>query len=306
MVTHLAIHPEYKMEECANRLAEVMSENKSLKDTVRQLQETQQQLIRSEKLASIGKLSAGIAHEINNPVGFVSSNSTSLVGYISRIKEILKMYRKGINQDIINKREKQLKIDFILEDIDKLIMENIEGLARITNIVSNLKKFSRDSQSDEFINSDINDGLRSVLILVKNETKYYADVITDFSDIGQIYCNISELNQIFLNMIINAVQAIKEQSRKEKGLITIKTDKDDKWVFISISDDGPGIPAEVRNKIFDPFFTTKPVGSGTGLGLSICYEIVVTKHKGDIQVSSSDNGTTFIIKIPRIQKDQHD
>lgn len=294
------------MEDCDKKLQDIITENESLKTTVHQLQETQQQLIRSEKLASIGRLSAGIAHEINNPVGFVSSNSTSLLGYISRIKEILKMYRMGMKKEVIDKREKQLKIEFILEDIDKLLMENIEGLARITNIVSNLKKFSREDQADEFVNSDINDGIRSVLILVKNETKYYADIMTDFGDIGQVPCNISELNQIFLNIIINSVQAIKEQGRSGKGMITIKTWKDPDWAYISIADDGPGIPIEIRDKIFDPFFTTKPVGTGTGLGLSISYEIVVNKHKGDIQVSSEPGaGATFTIKIPRNREEQH-
>jgi len=292
------------MDNCEKVLDNILAENETLRGMVQQLQETQQQLIRSEKLASIGRLSAGIAHEINNPVGFVSSNSTSLLGYISRIKEILKMYRMGMKKELIDKREKQLKIDFILDDIDKLLMENIEGLARITNIISNLKKFSRDDTSEELVNSDINDGIRSVLILVKNETKYYADIMTDYGDIGQVPCNISELNQIFLNIIINSVQAIKEQARSGKGLITIKTWKDTDWVYIRIGDDGPGIPMDIRDKIFDPFFTTKPVGVGTGLGLSICYEIVVTKHKGDIQLSSEPgNGTTFTVKIPRNRDD---
>ena len=295
------------MDESSIDIQEIIKENQSLKETVQQLQETQQQLIRSEKLASIGRLSAGIAHEINNPVGFVSSNSTSLLGYIGRIKEILKMYRIGIKPEMISRREKQLKIEFILDDIDKLIMENIEGLARITNIVSNLKKFSRETDIEEFISSDINDGIRSVLILIKNEAKYYADIITEYGDIGQIQCNISELNQIFLNIIINAVQAIKEQERKEKGIITIKTTKDSEWIYITITDDGPGIPLEIREKIFDPFFTTKPVGTGTGLGLSICYEIVVNKHAGDIRVTSeTGKGTTFTIKLPRNREDNNE
>jgi signal transduction histidine kinase len=288
------------VEDCSKRLTDALTENETLKGILKQLQETQQQLIRSEKLASIGKLSAGIAHEINNPVGFVSSNSTSLLEYIGRMKEILKMYRRGMKKEVIDKREKKLRIDFILDDIDKLLMENIEGLARITNIVSNLKKFSRDDPAEVFVNSDINDGIQSVLILVKNETKYHADLITDFGDIGQAPCNISELNQVFLNIIINAVQAIKEQGKSEKGLITIKTWKDTEWVYISIADDGPGIPLEIRDKIFDPFFTTKPVGTGTGLGLSISYEIVANKHRGSIKVAGGPGaGTTFTMKIPR-------
>ncbi|MBN1576553.1 MAG: GHKL domain-containing protein [Chitinispirillaceae bacterium] len=288
------------MKECTAQFDSVVTENESLRGMVHHLKETQGQLLRSEKLASIGRLSAGIAHEINNPVGFVSSNSTTLLGYISRIKEILKMYRTGIRKEIIEKREKQLKIEFILDDIDKLIMENIEGLARITTIVNNLKKFAHDSQSGEFINADINEGIRSVLVLVKNESKYYADIITDFGDIGQIPCTISELNQTFLNIIMNAIQAIKEQERKEKGLITIKTWKDDAWAYVAVTDDGPGIPGEIRKKIFSPFFTTKPEGTGTGLGLNICYEIVVDKHGGDIQIDSRPGaGTTFTVKLPR-------
>lgn len=295
------------MDTCEQNLAEIFTENETLKKTLQQLQQTQQQLIRSEKLACIGRLSAGIAHEINNPVGFVSSNSTSLVGYINRIKEILKMYQAGLKPEVIEKRKKQLKIDFILNDIDKLVMENIEGLARITNIVGNLKKFSRDQDTEEFVHADINEGVRSVLIIAKNEIKYYADVHTEFADIEPIPCNISELNQIFLNILINAVQAIKEQQRKEKGLITIVTAKDTQWVHIAISDDGPGIPAEIREKIFDPFFTTKAIGVGTGLGLSISYEIINIKHKGDIRVSSEPGkGTTFTISLPRIQDETND
>ena len=285
-------------------LQKVIDENVELKEALKRLQETQEQLVRSEKLASIGRLSAGIAHEINNPIGFVSSNSTSLTGYINRIKEILGMYRAGISKEMIEKREKKLKLDFILNDIDNLIMENIEGLARITNIVANLKKFSREEESNEFIENDLNDGIRSVLVISRNELKYYADIKTEFGDNCSIPCNISELNQVFLNILINAAQAIKDQGRDEKGTITIKTSKDNEWVYCEISDDGPGIPEEIRTKVFDPFFTTKEVGVGTGLGLSISYEIIVQKHKGDIQVRSEmGKGTTFLIKLPRNRDD---
>ena len=294
------------MKECAAGPDVMMMENEVFKGMSNDLHQTRQQLLRSEKLASIGRLSAGIAHEINNPVGFVSSNSTSLLGYIGRIKEIMKMYRTGMKKEIIDKREKQLKIDFILDDIDKLLMENIEGLARITTIVNNLKKFSHDNQADEFIGADINKALRSVLILVRNESKYYADIITDFGDIGPVPCNISELNQVFLNIIMNGIEAIREQERKEKGLITIKTWIDGDSAYVSVSDDGPGIPMEISDKIFDPFFSTKPVGAGTGLGLSICYEIVANKHGGDIEVTSQPGvGTTFTIKLPRT-RETHD
>lgn len=291
------------MDDCP-QLKNVLDENNELKSALKILRETQEQLVRSEKMASIGRLSAGIAHEINNPIGFVQSNSTTLTGHINRIKEILNMYRAGISKEMIERREKKLKLDFILNDIDNLIMENIEGLARITNIVANLKKFSREGESNDFIQTDINDGIRSVLVICKNEIKYHADVKTELNDVGTIPCNISELNQVFLNILVNAAQAIKEQARDEKGNISIKTYKDNEWIYCEISDDGPGIPEEILSKIFDPFFTTKEVGVGTGLGLSISREIVVGKHKGDLQVKSGkDKGTTFTIKLPRVRND---
>ncbi|MDG5815068.1 ATP-binding protein [Chitinispirillales bacterium ANBcel5] len=283
-----------------SKVSKLIEENGELKNALSKLQETQEQLIQAEKLASIGRLSAGIAHEINNPIGFVSSNSTTLTGYVNRIKEILNMYRAGIKKEIIEKREKRIKLDFILEDIDKLIIENIEGLARITNIVSNLKKFSRDDSLNEFIDSNINDGLRSVLVILKNEIKYCADVATDLGDIAPIPCNMSELNQVFLNIIVNAAQAIKEQKRDDKGTISVKTYQDCENVYCEIGDDGPGVPDKVKRKIFDPFFTTKEVGIGTGLGLSISYEIVVNKHKGDLTIDTNNGkGTLFIITLPR-------
>ncbi len=291
------------MKECSVEPISVTVEKQSSGVLSYDSPQTRQHLLRNEKMASVGRLSAGIAHEINNPVGFVSSNTTSLINYVGRIKEILKMYRTGVNKEIIDKRERQLKIDFILEDIDKLLMENLEGLARITTIVNNLKKFSHDNQSDDFIDADINDGLRSVLILVRNESKYYTDIITDFGEIGPIPCNISEINQVFLNIIMNAIEAVKEQHRKEKGLITIKTWIDSDFVCISFTDDGPGIPDEIKDKIFNPFFTTKQPGSGTGLGLSICHDIVINKHGGQIELSSRPGaGTTFIIKLPRSRR----
>ncbi len=281
-------------------ISALLEENRTLKNQIMTLQETQDHCIRTEKLASVGRLSAGIAHEINNPVGFVSSNSTTLTGYINRINEILAMYRKGIDRDIIAKREKTLKIDFIIEDIGNLLMENIEGLARITNIISNLKKFSRNDNGSEYMNADLNEAIRSVLVISKNETKYYADIKTDLGDIGMIYCNISELNQVILNLIINAVQALKELDRENLGQITIRTYKDSDWIYCEIADDGPGIPNQIKSKIFDPFYTTKEVGVGTGLGLSICHDIVVTKHKGRITLDSEvGKGTVFTIVLPR-------
>ncbi|KMQ49930.1 Signal transduction histidine kinase [Chitinispirillum alkaliphilum] len=291
------------MDNCETDIRALLEENKGLRETLQNIKETQEQLVNNEKMASVGRLSAGIAHEINNPIGFVSSNCTTLKGYITRIKEILEMYRRDIPKAFIAKQEKKLKLEMILTDVDALLMENIEGLARITTIVNNLKKFSRDEQQSEFTEADINESISTVIIISRNEVKYHADIVTDFGDVGAIECNISELNQVFLNIIVNAAQAIKEMKREQKGTIHITTYRDDLFVYCKIVDDGPGIPEEIRQKIFDPFFTTKEVGIGTGLGLSISYEIIVNKHKGELSVESEKGkGTTFLIKLPRNQE----
>jgi signal transduction histidine kinase len=274
--------------------------NQKLMQELKKIQETQTQLVKTEKLISIGRLAAGVAHEINNPVGFVTSNSTTLMDYINRIKEILSMYETNVDPALIKKRRKMVKLDFILNDVDALIMENIEGLSRITNIVSNLKNFAREENSDEHVTADLNDCIRTVLLIAKNELKYYVDLKKDLGDIGLIPANVNELNQVFLNIVLNAVQAIRSLKRQEKGTISIKTFKDEQWVYCEIEDDGPGIPPEIQTKIFDPFFTTKDIGEGTGLGLAISYDIVVNKHHGDISVRSEvGKGTTFTVKFPR-------
>jgi signal transduction histidine kinase len=290
---------------CREKYQAVVDENAALRQALQKLEETKDQLVKNEKMASIGRLAAGIAHEINNPVGYVSSNCTTLSGYTNRIMEVVKMYEADIPRTMIERHKKKIKFDFIVKDIDKLIMGNIEGLARITDIVNNLKKFARNEQAKEFSENDINDGIRSVLVIAKNEIKCYADVTTDYGEIGTIPCNINEINQVILNMVINAAQAIREQKRETKGAITISTKKDDAWVYCAIQDDGPGIPEEIRQKIFDPFFTTKEVGIGTGLGLSISHEIIVNKHKGEIRVESEKGkGTSFIIKLPRTRREK--
>ena len=283
-------------------LERLISENRNLNTEIASLRKSQVQLVQVEKLASVGRMSAGIAHEINNPVGFVSSNNTTLTSYVSRMKEILLMHRSGTLRELIDRREKELKLDFILEDIDNLLMENLEGLERISDIVSNMKKFSREEmETSETVSADINEGIRSALIISRNETKYFADIKTEFGDIGTVECVRGEINQVILNIVINAVQAIREQKRTDKGSINIKTMRDKEWVTVEISDDGPGIPTDVLPRIFDPFFTTKEVGIGTGLGLSISYQIIVEKHGGQLLVSSEPEcGTTFTIKLPRV------
>ncbi|RLC32505.1 MAG: hybrid sensor histidine kinase/response regulator [Deltaproteobacteria bacterium] len=270
----------------------------------------QQQLLQSEKMASIGQLAAGVAHEINNPTGFVNSNLTTLSEYQRDIKGVIGQYRKLISDlgtvlpdglsppalaeqiTEIRKRETEIDIDFILDDIDDLIRDCREGTERIKKIVIDLKDFAHPGE-DEKKSVDINQGLESTLNVVWNELKYKADVRKDYGDIPIVEGYPQQLNQVFMNILVNAAQAI-----EERGEIRISTRKVNGYVEVSISDTGSGIPEENLPRIFDPFFTTKEVGKGTGLGMNVAYNII-RKHNGSIDVKSKvGEGTTFRIRIP--------
>ncbi len=297
----------------------IHKKNVDLIDSISNLKKTQPKLIQQEKLASIGQLAAGIAHELNNPIGFISSNFTSLKLYINIIKKYIKQFEKIASSihskenfavseivDKIDKYKKEQKLDYIFEDIGDLVSESMEGIHRITGIVRNLRNFSRIDVDSEIEQYDINEAINSTLIVARNEIKYVADIKKDFSQTPPVQCIGGEINQVFLNIIVNAAQALKAQTRSSKGLIKIKTYKDNEFVYCEITDNGPGIPANIIHRIFDPFFTTKEAGKGTGLGLNISYDIIVHKHKGDLLVKSKEGmGTKFIIKIPiesRIEK----
>ena len=285
---------------------------RKLKKTYDELEETQLQLIQNEKLASIGQLAAGVAHEMNTPVGFVASNFQALEGYVKKIRDLLAMYDKIFGQietlgktELRNKTKEigqfrdDMKIDFILEDIQGLFDDSREGLDRVTNIVQNLRDFSRIDQPGSRDEYNINKGIETTLIVAKNEIKYDTDVKIDFSEVPLIFCHSGQINQVFLNILLNAAQAIKTQERDGNETITIRTYSSEDKVICEIADDGPGIPPETLSKIFDPFFTTKPAGKGTGLGLSVSYDIVVNKHNGELFAESTvGEGTKFTIKLP--------
>ena len=283
-----------------------------LQNAHRELKDMQSQIVQNEKLASIGQLAAGVAHEMNTPVGFVASNFETLGTYMKKFQDLLNMYEElvgGIETletkvllskaDAIRKSWDDMKMDFILEDIQPLFDESREGLARMTNIIRNLKDFSRAGRSEDFAEYNINNGIESTLTVAKNEIKYDANIKTEFSELPPLFCNPGQLNQVFLNVLLNAAQAIRSQERKDMGTITIKTYATESKVVCEISDDGPGIAPDKLPKIFDPFFTTKPVGKGTGLGLSVSYDIIVNKHKGELFAESTvGKGTKFTIKLP--------
>ncbi len=275
------------------------AKNLELEDAYRQLKSSQLQILQQEKMASIGQLAAGVAHEINNPMGFITSNLNSLGRYQEKLasyqNQLEDWLKQQDNPELLAQMQaerKRLKIDYLLEDIRDLLTESTDGAERVREIVQNLKSFSRVDQA-EFCESDINSCLESTLAIAANEIKYKATVEKDFGPLPQVPCYPQQLNQVFLNILVNAAQAI-----KEKGVIKIRTWQDGGWAKIAISDTGSGIPEAIRHRIFEPFFTTKDVGKGTGLGMSISYEII-KKHGGDIKIESSEGqGTTFFIKLP--------
>ena len=263
-------------------------------------------------LASIGQLAAGIAHEMNTPIGFVAGNLETLEKYVKKFKILFSMYADMASRILvsdkdqiaaklaeIDKTAKDMKFEFVFGDIEALFTESKEGLSRVVKIIRNLREFSRIDQAEEFDEFDINQGIETTIILARNSLKYYTDITTEFADVPHVSCNAGQINQVFLNILVNAAQAIESQQRETKGNIKIKTYSTDKHVVCEISDDGPGIPPDVIGKVFDPFFTTKPVGKGTGLGLAVSRDIIVNKHTGELLVDSiPGKGAKFTIKLP--------
>lgn len=273
---------------------------------LKEKQLVQNQLLQSEKLAAIGQLAAGIAHEINNPVGFVTSNLKTLDIYKQDVLEILDAYEAleaACTSDEtallkIHSLKQQKDFDFLRTDVGQLITESRNGMARVAKIVRDLKDFAH-AENQEWLWTDLNAGLDSTLNIAWNEMKYHCTLNKAYGDIPKVYCMASQINQVLLNLLVNAAQAI-----PEKGEITVRTGQVGDEVFIAISDTGSGIPAETLSRIFEPFFTTKPVGKGTGLGLAISYDIV-HKHKGRIEVDSTvGKGTTFTVWLPINPTDQ--
>jgi two-component system, NtrC family, sensor kinase len=256
-----------------------------------ELKSTQAQLLQSEKMASIGQLAAGVAHEINNPIGYVYANFNTLSGYVT---ELLAAAQGGSSA-------KALDLAFLSEDLPDLLRETRDGLDRVAKIVRDLKDFSRVDTSDAWEAADLVAGLESTLNIVQNEVKYKATIERQLVPLPEVCCRPSEINQVFMNLLVNAAQAI-----PERGVIRLACGFDDAQVWIEVTDTGKGMTAEVRNRIFEPFYTTKPVGQGTGLGLSLSYTIM-QKHHGRIDVDSEPGrGTTFRITLPLRQPESRD
>lgn len=265
--------------------------NEELKTLNAQLAQSQSQLLQSEKLAAVGQLAAGVAHEINNPIGFVRSNLGTLKDYVEGLIGLVAAYESQAHAAIAAARTK-VDIAFIKEDAPVLLAESREGLDRVSVIVQNLRDFSH-IDSAQWQDADLLAGLDSTLNVAKSEIKSKAEVIKQYSKLPAVRCNPGQINQVFLNLIMNAIQAI-----DDKGTITLSSGQEAGWVWISIEDTGIGMAPDVLQRIFDPFFTTKPVGKGTGLGLSVSYDIV-KKHGGRIDVRSEPGkGTRFCVWLP--------
>ncbi len=274
--------------------------NDEIRTVNKRLEDAQNQLLQSEKMASIGQLAAGVAHEINNPVGYINSNFGSLQKYLGNVFEVLDAYEK--NEPLladhpdalqqIRGLKKKYDLAYLREDVAELMSETEEGIARVKKIVQDLKDFSHVDQA-EWQWANIHKGLDSTINIVWNELKYKAEVIKVYGELPEVECLASQLNQVFMNLLINAAHAI-----EDRGIIFIRTGTLDDQVWVEIADSGKGIPPENLNRIFEPFFTTKPVGKGTGLGLSLSYSIV-QKHHGRINVSSEVGvGTIFRVYLP--------
>ncbi|ACU03739.1 7TM diverse intracellular signaling domain-containing protein [Pedobacter heparinus] len=288
------------------RTIELQNTNSSLNVALTNLKDAQSQLVDAEKMAALGQLTAGIAHEINNPINFVTSNIKPLQLDIDDLKEIITKYEQidysgaDVMEQVqeIEAFKKQIDLDFINNEIESLLTGITDGAKRTAEIIRSLRNFSRLDE-DDLKPIDINEGLHSTLVLVRNSLPDNVKVIKDFGNLPKIECLPGKINQVFMNLISNAIQAIKSNGKnREEELLTIHTWYDDNNVKISIKDTGTGMTDEVKHKIFEPFFTTKEVGEGTGLGLSIVFSII-EKHKGHIDVLSEvDQGTEFIITLP--------
>jgi PAS domain S-box-containing protein len=282
--------------------------NEELKAINLKLHEAYDRLLQAGKMASIGQLASGVAHEINNPIGYVHSNLRTLDRYLNGIFTLLDAYQVAeaalVNEAVqteLKSAKQAADIAFVRVDVLALLSESKEGITRVAKIVQDLKNFSRSSSDEDWQWADIHEGIDSTLSIVSNELKYKADVSKQYGELPLIQCRPSQLNQVFMNLLVNGADAI-----KERGTITIGTGAEDGKVWIEFADTGEGIRPENISRVFDPFFTTKPVGKGTGLGLSVSYGIV-REHDGRIDVRSEvGKGTVFRVWLPITQADRGD
>ena len=264
-----------------------------------ELKEAQTQLIQNEKMSSLGQMVAGIAHEINNPVNFIYGNLNHAQEYADDLLDLIQLYQNEYPnpQENIQIASEEMELEFIQEDLPKLLDSMKVGANRIRQIVLSLRNFSRLDEA-EMKAVDLHEGIDSTLLLLNNRLKQGIDVVKNYGDLPAVVCYPAQINQVFMNIISNATDALLADKESSDQTVTISTEAASGQVVVKIRDNGPGIPEEIKGRLFDPFFTTKPIGQGTGLGLSISYQII-QKHQGAIAVNSAlGQGSEFVITLP--------
>ncbi len=303
----------------AHLLRRLFDERQALRDTNRELtaalhtiERTQKQMLQQEKMASIGHLTAGIAHEINNPLVYVTTNVETLERYFAAFASVLGQYRQlrakleslenlPLKEDVAlaARREREHSLEHALTDFPGLFCDTVQGLKRLNAIVKGMRYFSHVDRHKVFRRYDLNEGLENTLLVAHNEIKRHAEIEKALGAIPAIEAVREEIDQVLLNLLVNAAQAIGAKAKADRGTIRVTTWCDDDSVYCAVADDGVGITGGNLNSIFDPFFTTKPIGQGTGMGLSISWDIIVNNHHGDIAVESVEGqGATFTVRLP--------
>jgi hemerythrin-like metal-binding protein len=286
--------------EAANDFLElrVQERTRDLTETLAKLKLMQDRLLQSEKLAAVGQLAAGVAHEINNPVGFVTSNVSSLSEYVTQLFALIEQHQATLSELPAERRAalqataNRIDLDYLRQDIPSLLKESRDGLNRIKDIVSGLRDFSR-ADDGQWAPTDLLQVLEGALKVAGNEIKNKGTVVKELIDLPTVPCIASQISQVFVNLLVNAAQAV-----TPPGVITLRSGVQDESVWLEVSDNGCGMSEDVKKHIFEPFYTTKPVGKGTGLGLSITWEIV-QRHQGQMEVTSAPGaGTTFRLTLP--------
>ncbi len=274
----------------------------------------ERELSQAQKMESLGTLASGVAHEINTPIQYIGDNIRFIQGGVADLVELLNAHRNCASeklspddQSALLAKEEELDLDFLLEELPGSMSQSLEGIGQVAAIVNAIKEFSHPGQ-DEMQIIDLNNAIETTLTVSRNQWKYHAEMTTDLDeDLPLVQCHQGDINQVVLNMVVNAAHAIEASDRSGGGQISVKTRSVEDWVEIEIADNGSGMTEEVQNRIFDPFFTTKDVGKGTGQGMAICFSIIHQKHGGTIECTSEIGvGTRFVIRVPVIQSAQKD